>query len=280
MDADQEKVALHGVCRTAIITLRARAAEHQRNDGVLTDPAAVEWLGRVEWPPALDAWYGDSTQTNLALRAADIDAIIRRYAASADLTSVVELGVGLSTRAVRMADLGLRWIGVDLPEVIDLRRAWNAPDRTVPGSVLDDDWLSEVEASTAAAPLFVAEGLLYYLPRASVDALLSTLADRFDGAPVIMDVIGRADFADLERRTAALGTPVEWCLEGDFAAVLDAFGLGGVDGFSPDDLLFDAMRRYLPRLSPAARAMSWWALQTRALPPTRSGNILGRLIRR
>lgn len=265
---------LPGVSKTAILTLRARADEHLREDRVFADPLAHAWFQQLEWPAELDEWYADGAQTNLALRVDDIDHILRRFAEDHPVRSVVELGCGLSSRPDRLAGLGATWTGVDLPEVIEQRERWSAPGRNVAASVLDDRWMQALEG---AEHVFVAEGLFYYLPRAEVDALLTRLAERFAGSVLITDVIGVDDFPKLLENTARLEAPIQWHHEGPFTEALERFGLEPVDGFEPDYLLKSALVRYFKRLGPALRVMSWWALNADMLPPGRSGNILGRL---
>ncbi len=265
---------LAGVAQTAVLTLRARADEHRRADRVFEDPTAVEWTDRLPWPSALDEWYADGAQNNIALRVADIDHILRQLAETESVSSIVELGCGLSTRDVRLRHLGATWTGVDLSPVIDLRRTWGAAGRHVARSVLDPTWPDEVGPGPH---VFVAEGLLYYLPRAEVDATLARMRRAYAGSVLVMDVLGRSDYPNLHRRTAALGVPVAWHLDRPFDEALEDFGLAPIDGFSPDRLAKTALARYLPRLHPALKMMSWWALHAGLLPPDRSGNVVGRL---
>ncbi len=277
-----------GVAQTAVLTLRARADEHSRADRLFADPLAAEWMARLAWPDALDPWYADGAQNNVALRVDDIDRLLVRVTRAPGASAsdgpadpegrrwtVVELGGGLSTRAARLADvIEADWVCVDLPDIAALRRTWSAPGRTVAASVLDPAWLPDLGDGP---PVFVAEGLLYYLPRPDVDDLLRRLGARFPGAVLIMDVLGAHDFPKLAAHTTVLGAPVKWHLQPPFTDVLPAFGLDAIAGFEPDDIAREALARYLPRLSSAVRVLSWWALHTGVLPPNRSGNVVGRL---
>ncbi len=264
-----------GVSKTAVLTLRARRDEHFRADRVFEDPVAVEWFERVAWADDLDVWYADNAQNNIALRVDDLDRILLRWSDTESVSSVVELGAGLSTRPRRLADLGARWTAVDLPIVATLRQDWNAPGRQIGRSVLDRTWLDEVGPGPH---VFLAEGLFYYLPRNEVDALFTDLRRRFAGSIVIMDVLGPAEFPKLKAHTGNLGTPILWHAEGGITETVRSFGLEPPAGFEPDRLTKEALVRYFPRLPPALQMMSWWAINTNTLIPNRSGNVLGRLM--
>lgn len=272
---------LTGVSKTAILTLRARADEHARPDRVFVDPLAAEWWGRVEWPVELDAWYSPEAQYALAFRADDIDRIVARYLTTLEApATVIELGCGLSTRQSRLDSLPLaQWIDLDLDEVVARRRAWGAGGarhRHIACSVLEHRWMDEVPGDPRHH-VFIAEGLLYYLPRAEVDALLTAMRRRFSGAAIIIDVLGANDYPTLLKNTQAVGTPVVWKLEGDYADVLSSFGLEAVPEFEPDRLMSDMLKRYWDRLDAKMRGAIYFARHSELVWRGRSGNILGRL---
>lgn len=271
---------LSGVSSTAILTLRARAEEHTREDRVFEDPLGADWWARSEWPAELDAWYGPDVQMALALRADDIDRIAARYAELERPRSIVELGAGLSTRRHRLPGLSsLAWTDVDLPEVVALREAWGvggAEHRQVACSVLDRRWMDALEPDSGPH-LFIAEGLFYYLPRAEVDALLTDLRMRFPGSAIIFDVVGATDYAKLHENTARVGSPIEWKLETHFESALSDFSLREVPEFEPRRLAFDAVDRYWQRFDPKTRGMIYLAMGSPLFMAGRSGTLLGGL---
>jgi O-methyltransferase involved in polyketide biosynthesis len=106
--------------------------------------------------------------------------------------SVVEFGPGLDTRFFRLGEKAARWVEVDFPEVISLRQRFLDPDpkRTlIARSMLDFAWIDEA-AHLGERPLFIAEGVLYFLTAAQVREFLTTLADRFPGSSIIFDCMG------------------------------------------------------------------------------------------
>lgn len=268
---------LPGVSKTALLTLRARADEHARPDRIFEDPLAADWFARIEWPAELDPWYADDPQQHLAFRAGDIDQLVLRYAAASSAPlQVVELGCGLSTRRQRLHPLEVaRWVDLDLPEVVALREGW-APwdDRHVHlgRSVLDRSWF---DAVAPGPTLFIAEGLLYYLPKSDVEGLLRDMRERFSGAALILDVLGTRDHSRLLERTAEVGCPIQWKFEGGIDQVLPEFGLTAPAGMEPDTVFVEAVRRYWDRLDAGTRVALYWAQNQPGALADRTQNVIG-----
>jgi hypothetical protein len=91
----------------------------------------------------------------------------------------------------------MRWLTVDLPDAIRLRRRFLAPTqrfRNIAASALDPIWMDAVDPS--AGVFIVAQGLLMYLAPQSVRQLFASIADRFPGSELVFDTIPRW-FSDL-----------------------------------------------------------------------------------
>lgn len=87
----------------------------------------------------------------------------------------------------------MRWIDVDLPEVVALRKRLlvaTAPEdyALVASSVLEHAWLEAIPADRPV--LVIAEGLLQYLEPADVKHLFQRLCRRFSRGEIIFDAIG------------------------------------------------------------------------------------------
>lgn len=268
---------LPSVSETAILTLRARAEEHARSDRLFADPVAAEWFQRVAWPPKLDRWWSSNkTGRGLAFRADAIDHIVAQYHASVPSLAVTELGCGLSTRRNRLSRLSFAgWLDVDLPEMVELRRSLGATGAHVATSALDFAWMDQVHG-VPSQQLFVAEGLLYYLDRAQVDALFLELRHRFPGAAIVFDVLGTNDYTTLLENTTSAGAPIAWHLDGDYSDALNTLGLGAIGEFDPDRLMQEALERYWPRFTSAEQVASYFVMHSPELMRGRSGTVFGR----
>lgn len=92
---------------------------------------------------------------------------------------MVSLGIGLCNRRARLANIDAPFYGVDIPEVIELRKEVIADDdvKLIDGSLTTPTWLSQIPPERPT--LVVAEGVLMYLPLADINALLVRIGDRF-----------------------------------------------------------------------------------------------------
>ncbi len=221
----KEQVRLGAVQQTLFITLAARATESQRKHPVLHDPRAVELLQSIDYDAAK---YGKRSGGSFTvLRTAILDFWIRRFLAAHPEGTVVELGTGLNTRFDRVDNGRVHWLDLDLPDTIELRRKFFADTgrrRMVTASVLDDDWLPEVEQSPGPY-FFVAEGVLVYLPEDQVTAALSRIAQRFPGAMVALDAYPRRSFEYQYRMAARKGMDARWQWACDDPRSLEGLGL-------------------------------------------------------
>jgi O-methyltransferase involved in polyketide biosynthesis len=142
---------LQGVPETLLWTLYHRVVEARRPDAVLSDPIAVDLVDSIDYP--FEERFGADVSVRAqwqALRVRRFDEEIRAFLGKCPDGMVVALGEGLETQFWRVDNGSVRWLGVDLPEVVELRRQLlpAAPrQRSVACSVLDDRWLAEVDAS-------------------------------------------------------------------------------------------------------------------------------------
>jgi O-methyltransferase involved in polyketide biosynthesis len=183
------KPELTGLPETALWTLWFRAQESRRPDAVLTDPVAVEVLDKIDFP--YESRFGrlfPAQAMSLALRVLGFDGEIRRFLAEHPGGQVVALGEGLETQFWRVDNGAVRWLTVDLPESVALRRQLmpaHERQNTFAGSALDPAWMDAVRPPV----LITAQGLLMYLPPADVRALILQCARRFPGGRLVFDSV-------------------------------------------------------------------------------------------
>ncbi len=197
---------LSGVPETALMTLLVRATEARRPDSLIEDPMAVHLVDSIDYDFAK---FGFTRRQDMALRARLFDKHTRRYLRDHPKATVVALAEGLQTSFYRLetdapgvAGVGhdFRWLTVDLPPMIDLRRKLlPASDRIdlCAQSALDFSWMDRVDTSDGV--FITAEGLLMYLQPAEAMALITECAARFPGGQMMFD-LPPSGFAALARR--------------------------------------------------------------------------------
>lgn len=192
---------LTGVSETALLTLKVRATEARRPDGIIEDPMAIELVDAIEYDFAK---FGYTRRQDMALRALAFDDATRTYLVDHPTATVVALAEGLQTSFYRIAaaDVGdrFRWLTVDLPPIVELRnRLLPASDRVTvcAQSALDFGWMDLVD--NADGVFITAEGLLMYLQPTEAMGLITECARRFPGGRMMFD-LPPSWFAFLARR--------------------------------------------------------------------------------
>lgn len=183
------KAELTGVSETALLTLYSRAREAQRPDRLIDDPIAVQLVEDIDY----DFTRFGTTREDMAIRANTFDRQTREYLMLRPQATVVALAEGLQTSFWRLdatiADARFRWLTVDLPPVIDLRRrllAESARIELCAQSALDYSWMDRVNATNGV--FITAEGLLMYLQPTEALELIGECAKRFPGGRMMFDL--------------------------------------------------------------------------------------------
>jgi O-methyltransferase involved in polyketide biosynthesis len=220
--------SLEGVARTLLVPLACRAIESTRPDAIIHDPRAVKLYNSM----------GGSRDFLLGMRGHDLFAAVMRirqfdHCARAFLVAnpgglVVDIGCGLDTRFYRLDDGQMTWLGMDLPEVIQLRRVW-LPDsercQTIAQSMLEISWLDCIAVLNKPV-IFLAEGVFPYFSTQDIQPLLTALVERFPGGELVFDASSPM-MAWFHNHTSSVlkrsGTRILW--DAKNSAELEAWGL-------------------------------------------------------
>jgi O-methyltransferase involved in polyketide biosynthesis len=214
-----EKIAsnLTGVPETLLWPLWNRASEARRPDGILRDPEAVRIAGAIDYPYLQK--FGPPAHDSV-LRALRFDEQIRLYLRDHPYATVAGLGEGLETQFQRVDNGRVRWLAVDLPESIALRRRFmpdTARHRNLACSALDPAWMDEVDPSLGV--VVTAQGLLMYFDEPTVHALIGRCAERFPGGRMLIDTIPRSmsksTVAGMQKTPDYRPPPMPWGLDAD-----------------------------------------------------------------
>jgi O-methyltransferase involved in polyketide biosynthesis len=223
--ADRQQAELGDVQMTLFVPLAARARETRRKRPALRDPKAVEMIELIDFDEALygRGWGGFV----VVLRTLIFDWWVRQFLAAHPASTVVELGAGLNSRFERTDNGTAHCVELDLPDTIDLRRRYFADTgrrRMVAGSLLDEDWM-DVVAAEPGPYLFIADGVLTYLPEDEVTRALSRVATRFPGTMIAFDTYTHAMLERQHKTAARRGMAARWAWACDDPRTLERLGL-------------------------------------------------------
>ena len=180
---------LNAVSQTLMIPLHFRAIESQRPDALVRDPKAVELVGQLDYDFSGVQRLKDE-QVNYLLRMREFDRLARAFLAEHPDGVIIDLGCGLDTRFERVDNGQVEWYGLDLPEVIELRKDLlkvTPRSHFIGCSVLDFSWMDALSGQAGKHILFLAEAMLVYLEEADVKRLVQALTERFPGAELVCD---------------------------------------------------------------------------------------------
>jgi len=181
--------ALGSVQKTLLLPLWGRAVETRKAAPLLVDRTAAAVVDHLDYDfSRIAAHTHPLTRLAWIARALHIDRTLRDFLALRPRATVVNLGCGLDTTFERVDNGQLRWIDLDLPDVIELRQrliAAGPRQRAIAGSALDPGWIAEAPSEDGLA--LVAAGLLYYFEEAQVRELLTRLAASCPAAELVFD---------------------------------------------------------------------------------------------
>ncbi|MBV7694412.1 class I SAM-dependent methyltransferase [Streptomyces sp. TRM70350] len=184
-------VRLGTVQETLLIPLYGRAVENRKKDAALRDARAEEIVASIDYD--FSRFDNLPSLIGTVLRTSLFDRWVADFLAEHPDGTVVELGTGLNTRYERVDNGRARWFDLDLPDVIELRRALftDTPRRTMlAASVTDEAWADAVAARSDRPYFFAAEAVLPFLTAEQVRAVVDLLADRFPGSLLALDTAG------------------------------------------------------------------------------------------
>ena len=193
-----------GVSKTAINTLIIRAVETVDKRSKLNDPMAVELLellmikasaAEKKWISRWKKRYASPFSRNrksVTQRVNRIDEIANAYISKNSPCTVINLGCGLDTRFWRINSSDCRYIELDLPEVIEVKKDLfgnRISYELIDCSVLDAAWIETANLTGKRNILFIAEGLIYYLPKDEVVNLFQRISQSVNNSQFVFDNI-------------------------------------------------------------------------------------------
>jgi O-methyltransferase involved in polyketide biosynthesis len=223
---------LHGIASTLLVPLACRALESVRPDAILHDPRSVEVYDALGGSPDFLMGMGRADQFVAVMRTRQFDRYASPFLSHNAGGMVVDLGCGMDTRFDRIDDGSLTWVGIDLPEVIELRQKV-LPDRerctTIPQSMLEISWLKEI-ARFNKPVIFLAEGVFPYFSTADVKPVVLAMAACFPDGELVLDAAAPFVSRHHNRTSSVLkhsGTRILW--DAKNPEELEAWGLRLLD---------------------------------------------------
>jgi methyltransferase (TIGR00027 family) len=174
---------LHGgishVSDTALLVAACRALEAECADGFVHDPFAARLAGERGKAMFQALPHPDVMRFGIAVRSHFMDELLLETLRTGTIDTVLSVGCGLDTRPWRLElPAELRWMEVDFADMLDYKEAALADEKPrcrrerFTADLTDVEQRRAVFAHAGQAPTFmITEGLLMYLPGATVEAI-------------------------------------------------------------------------------------------------------------
>ena len=195
---------LEAVSETLFLPLYALALESRAGHPVLIDRESVRLTEELNqtfadsdrrlYRKLARGRFPKTAVTTVALRIRHFDQVVAAFLEREPDGTVVSLGCGLSNRRSRVDNGTMRWLDIDLPAAMELRRSYFEDTerfRSIAKSVLEFDWMDQLADAPGERFLFVAEGLFPYLPEDGIRDLVTELQRRFPGAELVAEFASR-----------------------------------------------------------------------------------------
>jgi O-methyltransferase involved in polyketide biosynthesis len=194
---------LSDVSQTAILALLCRVVESEKKNSVFNDPMAAICLERllslsteeekrriIKWKNMYAGSHASAAKAR-ALTARSFDSIASLFISNNPGCTVINLACGFDTRFWRVDNEKCKYVELDLPEVIELKREIlkdHLDYELIGCSVFDTSWIDKVTSNGNSRFLLLGEALFYYLPKQEATRLLQIIARRFTRSQLVLDI--------------------------------------------------------------------------------------------
>jgi methyltransferase (TIGR00027 family) len=167
------------VSDTALMVAACRALESEGRDAFLRDPFAARLAGERGMAMLKAMPQPEMMRFGVGVRSRFVDELLLETLASLPIATVLSVGCGLDTRPWRLElPSGLRWVEIDFADMLDYKDARMATEtprcvrERVTADLNDAAQRRAIYSAAGSSPaLMITEGLLMYLPAATVEAL-------------------------------------------------------------------------------------------------------------
>ena len=216
------------VSRTAILLLICRAIEAEKIKSGFNDPMAVHCLERLISIASEEdkRWIIRRKRMYEGIQARDAKAGVRRvkvfdnaanrFIADNPKCTVINLACGFDTRFWRIENEKCRYIELDLPEVIALKKDIlkdHLGYEVMGGSVLDTSWIDKVTIQGNTDFLLLAEGLFPWLPPQEAARLFKEIGEKFTRSQLVLDMVPERFTQGIWKSLIRLHSRIDWGLD-------------------------------------------------------------------
>jgi O-methyltransferase involved in polyketide biosynthesis len=193
MSRQNASIQLGGTSESLLLSLYFRAIETRQAKPLIIDQCAEVLVHRIDYDFESLHW-SPFDQKLAVLRTREFDRTVQAFLSNDPDSLIVDIGCGLDTRFQRVDNGRMQWFGLDLPEVIDLRRQFiveTERSKLIRCSALDLSWMNQLAAPENRPVLFLAEGVFPYFTQEDVKRIVAALKRTFSPTHLAFDATSR-----------------------------------------------------------------------------------------
>jgi len=190
---------LNGIPGTLLIPLWARATHTKTFNNIISDNYAISMMKSINFDfqifEKMNSFVKQMTVSGIAARTLIFDKIVQKFIKKYPKGFIINVGCGLDARFFRLDNGSVNWYDIDVGETIELRKSFfeeNNRYRMIKASILDKEWIDELNISAGAKVLVLSEGTLMYFDEEKVKNFLTLVSNKFPDAELHIEVIGEA----------------------------------------------------------------------------------------
>ncbi|MDH5719456.1 MAG: class I SAM-dependent methyltransferase [Spirochaetia bacterium] len=194
---------LSDVSKTALFILASHVIDFKKKKSILNDRKAeyslnkiISFLSKEDQNILLKTKLPAALESYIVLRARYYDSYVNEFIARNKDCIIVNLGCGFDMRYWRINHESCKYIELDLPDVIHLKKKALKEIlcyKLIGRSVLDFSWINKIKIKKGKgnerSVLFIAEGLFMYLPKEDIIELFKKISENFSGSKIIFETV-------------------------------------------------------------------------------------------
>jgi len=200
-----ENKKLHGVADTLYIPLTARIQVSKRFPEFFYDEAALS-LEKDLPDDSVEKNSSEYFYMASICRYRVVDRMVKAFLVKHGRCNVINLGAGLETMYWRLRPTTALFYEMDLPEVIETRRAVLGEaenDLLIPGDLFDLSWADGIDTSLPS--IITGSGVFQYFDEHRISAFVGKIKERFDSAELVFDAMVKKAIAFANKYVAKTG---------------------------------------------------------------------------
>lgn len=220
------------ISKTAIMTLTQRVVEIESKNPIISDQMTLLCFQKLlenateqernqilKWKKLYQHGFGVISRKGVAKRVKIIDNLVKDLLVKKPSATVIELASGFDTRFWRINNGKCKFIEIDLPEVILLKKELlkgHIEQELQEYSVLDYTWIKNITSKGNNDCIIIAEGLFMYIPSNDISNLFGKISEAFVQSHLLFEIVPKSQTQGFWGKIVASGFKKQFGLDVSF----------------------------------------------------------------